>query len=297
MTRENRNAFETGAITSMVPISVCICSFDRVSELRRCLDSLALCSPPPTEIIVSDDAADGTPTVELCARYPRVTYVRGPQNGIAANRNASVAKAVQPWITLVDDDAVIRREYWSAISRLCQQSPGKTIYTGKCINHVGNRSFERIPGCTTRLGFFGSGQQPPLENIDLSSNLIPANAFQAVQFDPALVYGYEDMDWCNGLLRKGYRIEYQPEMVNDHIPPDKTADDERSRVLRAEWARGYCLFKKHFYWKTSSILAWAMLGMYGLHRLASSLKRADLWTILRVGPDTYSIARAVRRLR
>ena len=44
------------------------------------------------------------------------------------------------------------------------------------------------------------------------------------------------------------------------------------------------------------MIAWTMLALYGLHRYASSIKRADLLTAVRVAPDLYSIARKVLKL-
>ena len=132
---------------------------------------------------------------------------------------------------------------------------------------------ERRPGNATLLGFFGRANYGSLQNVDLSANLFPQNAFRSVLFDPELVYGYEDMDLCYGLLCHGYRIVFVPEMQNEHLPPAKSASEIEKRDDLAEWARGYALFKRWWFWNKRPVVGYLVLALYCFHRAAALLKR------------------------
>ncbi len=98
---------------------------NRVSQLRRALDSLAEQGDVPAELIIIDGSSGGE-TRELMAQYAvewmthcRVVWQAAARLGAAVQRNQGVACATQPFVLFFDDDIVFEREclrqLWSAM--------------------------------------------------------------------------------------------------------------------------------------------------------------------------------------
>lgn len=94
----------------MIPhrISVVIPACNRPAELRECLASLSpdfqQIDPANYEVIVSDDSAAAEVQSMLQREFAWVRWIKGPQRGPAANRNAGAALALGEWLVFTDDD-------------------------------------------------------------------------------------------------------------------------------------------------------------------------------------------------
>lgn len=101
-------------------VTVVLCTRDGCSKgyLDTAMRSVLDQSPPPSEVIVVDDAsADGTPEHVRCT-YPQVHVVANVRTGLAAARNTGVAAARGRWIAFMDDDDVWRP--WKLAGQLAQ---------------------------------------------------------------------------------------------------------------------------------------------------------------------------------
>ncbi|TWU59566.1 GalNAc(5)-diNAcBac-PP-undecaprenol beta-1,3-glucosyltransferase [Crateriforma conspicua] len=91
-------------------ISVIIPTCHRNDDLAACLERLVpgrqSLSFDHYEVIVSDDGRDSTAESLIADRYPFAQWVKGPQRGPAANRNAGASCANGEWLVFVDDDCV-----------------------------------------------------------------------------------------------------------------------------------------------------------------------------------------------
>ena len=93
-------------------VSVIVCTRDRPEPLARCLEALRTLSPAPQEIVVVDNAPPDDRVRNLVAALgPSVRYVREPQPGLSAARNAGVRAAVGEIIAFTDDDVVVRPDW------------------------------------------------------------------------------------------------------------------------------------------------------------------------------------------
>lgn len=85
-------------------VSLIIPTHNRAHTLPRALDSVLAQTRPADEIIVVDDGStDGTAEL-IHTHYPQVRYVRQPNRGVSAARNAGIRAATGDWIALLDSD-------------------------------------------------------------------------------------------------------------------------------------------------------------------------------------------------
>lgn len=91
-------------------LSVIVATHNRRDLLRRCIDSLARQTAPPTsfEVIVADDGSnDGTTAMAEALRPPfRIRILELPKSGHAVAQNAAIELAAAPYCLLLDDDVI-----------------------------------------------------------------------------------------------------------------------------------------------------------------------------------------------
>lgn len=84
--------------------SIVISTYNRVSLLRRAIDS-ALSQTVPCEVVVADDCSTDETEAYVRSLGPGIIYHRNSVNsGHAATVNAGVQAAAGDWIKFVDDD-------------------------------------------------------------------------------------------------------------------------------------------------------------------------------------------------
>ena len=113
---DDRPALRVGG--PAVPISVVICTRDRVSMLQTALDSVRAVTYPNVEIIVVDNAGatDATRRYVAGLADSRVRVIDEPRPGLSRARNAGLLAASGDVVAFTDDDVVVDRHWLSAIA-------------------------------------------------------------------------------------------------------------------------------------------------------------------------------------
>ena len=253
---------------------MCICTSGRPAELDRCLASIAAGRRQPLEVIVSDDSLEATTAeavMALCGMHKSVYYLRGPNRGLCANRNAVIRQAKGSHVSLVDDDAVLGPNFIRDAEALVAECPN-VVFTGDVLEDGTHR---QSPTSSTLLGHFGRpvGARR-LENVNLNCNVFPRSAFDLVQFDEFIAYGYEDTDLCARLVDQGWLICYRPRLVNQHLPPQKRPEQLRQQMLAAERARGLVQVRlRRRRGRLTAAVAWSAVA--AVHAAISAGRHAD----------------------
>jgi GT2 family glycosyltransferase len=95
---------------AMPRFSVIIPTYHRNDLLAKCLDCLApgvqTLAPEQYEVIVTDDGSETTAEQLIQTQYPWATWVPGPRQGPAANRNNGANYARGEWLVFTDDDCL-----------------------------------------------------------------------------------------------------------------------------------------------------------------------------------------------
>ncbi len=97
-------------------ISIIIPTKDRPLALKACLEGIETAlkilkmayteERIDSEIIVCDDSTSNKTASIIKQSLLSITYLKGPQRGPAANRNAGVARSCGEWLVFIDDDCL-----------------------------------------------------------------------------------------------------------------------------------------------------------------------------------------------
>jgi GT2 family glycosyltransferase len=98
------------------PLSVIVCTHERPTDLRRCLDSLLPLAAEGHEVLVVDNAPRTTRTAELVAGYP-FRYLCEPRPGLNNARNCGLQAARHPIVAYTDDDTVVDSRWAAALAQ------------------------------------------------------------------------------------------------------------------------------------------------------------------------------------
>jgi GT2 family glycosyltransferase len=237
-------------MTSAAPlVSVIIPTHNRARSLRRALDSVFAQEGSPEhfelEILLIDDASnDETP--ELLRGYPRVRYIRLPQNlGTSAARNAGLKNAGGRYVAFLDDDDEwlpwkLRRQV-----ALLEARPDVGVVYGQEIRTYGPDVFLWPDADETLSGWIA---RPLLTDcpVNTSSVLIRRTALERAGYFDETLRCWEDYDlWLRLAINDQFRFLPGPAVIyhvstsGRFLSAALTGESERNlrRVVQAHLER------------------------------------------------------------
>lgn len=87
-----------------LPVSICVLTFNRCLLLRELLKELENLTYLPLEIIVVDNHSEDETQNMMLSEFPKLKYIRTPENIGAAGRNVGIKAANGDIIVTLDDD-------------------------------------------------------------------------------------------------------------------------------------------------------------------------------------------------
>ena len=223
-------------------VSVIVATHDRPASLAGTLDSLLVMDYPSYEIIVVDNVPSTSAAADLvtqmCAREPRVRYLREDRPGPAAARNRGLMEASGTLIAFTDDDVLVDRHWLVALVEAFDKADNVGAVTGlACAAELDTPAqvwFEQTSGWSGRLDrrlFDIFENRPKSPFFPYSCGMVGTGANMAYRasvlreiggFDPALGAGTpslngEDIALFFEVLIRGYRMIYEPSAIVHHF--------------------------------------------------------------------------------
>lgn len=97
------------------PVTVLVCTLNRVAFLRDLLDSLARCERFGDILVIVVDNGCTDSTGDICRlyaeRHPNISRIVEPRLGLSWARNAGLRAAETPYILFLDDDCTVGRDF------------------------------------------------------------------------------------------------------------------------------------------------------------------------------------------
>ena len=215
-----------------VPVSVVVCTRNRVESLARCLQGLLSSPEPAAEVLVVDQSEDDRTRDLVLSMQPDeagrlLRYVRNDGRGMAASQNAGFRLAAHDVVLVTDDDAVPApdwaRQGWSAF----RDDPGLHLLGGRVLPLGPD-----VPGSypvSTRT----SRRPRELDGVTAPWDVGSGNCFGVLRATAVSVgnderlgpgapfLGGADMDLFRRVLRDGRRGRYEPAFLVLHERVDR----------------------------------------------------------------------------
>jgi GT2 family glycosyltransferase len=216
-------------------VSVVVCTRDRPQSLARCLDSLRRCDPPPTEIVVVDNAPDRPATRQVVEARPGLRWVPEPRPGLSHARNTGLSTTSGEIVAFTDDDVEVAPNWLTPI-RAAFEEPDVACVTGLVLP----AELDSEAALAFEFDFGGLARSflpvrydrefldrpfwkaPPVWTMGAGANLaVRRTILEAVGlFDPRLGAGAagcsEDSEFLHRALRAGWVCRYEPAAVVHH---------------------------------------------------------------------------------
>lgn len=250
----------------MEKISICICTRNRVNDLKSAISSIRKSSYTNYELIVSDDSTNNDTWKMIKSDFHEVKYLKGPQKGLCWNRNNTLNSITGSRVLFMDDDVIMSKDFLQVMmDRLLQLEPKtreKTIITGLEMNR-GNLVHPN------KISFLGHQKKAykhteSLKTIIINSTLFPISLLEEIKFDEHLVYGYDEVDIAARAVSAGYNIILCKEAINEHYPSSVNRD---YYSLYIEASRIYVTYKRYKEIEKKKLKSLAYLSISFVHML------------------------------
>jgi len=226
---------------SSEPVFLVTLSWNRKEDTLACLASVMAMDPPPSHLILVDNAsADGTPQA-VAERFPQVQLLINSENlGFAAGANVGLREALNGgagYVLLINNDTVVAPDLLAALLAVAEGDPQVGVVAPKIyyddppdrVWYAGIMRRRWLPG----LAFPGYGRRDALRydrlrDVDYVTGcglLVRAGVLRQVGlFDEIAFFMYhEDLDLSERVRRAGYRIVYAPQAHMWHKESASTA--------------------------------------------------------------------------
>ncbi|MGH8162942.1 MAG: glycosyltransferase family 2 protein [Rhodanobacteraceae bacterium] len=230
--------------------TVQLCTYNRAGLLERvleaCFEQTAVAGSYEV-VLVNDGSTDTTPQVIARART-RATcdfqVIDQPNSGLAAGRNAGIARAAGERIIFIDDDVLPTPGFVAAHLRSHDAHP-KAIVRGGAIDV---ESFDDLPPPVWSLKDYSG-------NFFWTTNVsVPLTTIRAIGgFDETFAeYGWEDIDVGLRLRFGGVKAVFNKDALAFHYKPRPRSGnvEKMLRQARAQARTAVQLARIHPHWRT-----------------------------------------------
>ena len=209
---------------------------------------------PNIEVIVVDNASRQDPAELFRSIYPDVIYLRNNSNlGFSGGNNAGIRIAKGEYIFMVNNDTEFTPGLLEGLLEVFQQYPDAGVVSPKfhyfydkgTIEYAGYESVNIFTGRNMMVGWKqkDEGQFDSITQTNYGHGggmMVPMRVIEeaGLLYEPFFLY-YEELDWCEKIKRKGYKVYYQPKsliyhkesMTTGKFSPLKTFYLTRNRIL------------------------------------------------------------------
>ncbi|MFW6116339.1 MAG: glycosyltransferase family 2 protein [bacterium] len=207
--------------------TIVVLNWNKALDTLACLASVSKLRYDNYDVIVVDNGSTDGSVAAIRDRYPDVTLLENPRNlGYAEGNNAGIRLATErgaDFVFLLNNDARVVPDTLSALATAATAHAdaaflGPKIYhldSPKQIQSAGGELDHLWRSRQRGLDEPDSGQYDAVEEVDYvigAAVLARTDLLKEIGLlDPDFFLYREDVDWCLGARRLGYRILYVPE--------------------------------------------------------------------------------------
>jgi GT2 family glycosyltransferase len=266
-------------MTEPLPASVIVRTIGR-PQLRRCVESLAACKPPPAEVLIVDQSG-GREVQALEVEYATLslTVVTSELRNRAAAANLGLHRATQPIVLFTDDDCTVAAD-WVAVAVAHLSAWPDRLLSGR-VMPVGDP--RTVPTFKSAMRFEDYTNNPArCDPCACNLACLRNAAVELGGFDERIVPAMEDWDFGYRWVRSRRPMHYRPELVVWHH--DWRSPEEIERVW-VEYGRGCGRFYAKLLCQGDlmALLFLARDVRYAAYAMMGRLRRGRRWWDRRLG--------------
>jgi GT2 family glycosyltransferase len=238
-------------------ISAAVCTYQRPSDLQRCLEALRQQERLPDEAVVVVRSTDG-PSLALLrgfdwgALLPRIVTVSEP--GLVAARNKALESFRGDVIVFTDDDAAPHSDWVRAIGSHFEADARLGGLGGRDRCHDGKAFDDGESPIVGKVQWFGRmiaehhrgvGAPRPVQFLKGANMSFRRTAIADLTFDARLrgmSSPCEDLAFSMAVKRRGWKLVYDPAVLVDHYPGRTTEPRHYATIFSAVDCEGLTNF-------------------------------------------------------
>lgn len=272
-------------------VTVVIPTFNRATDLERCLGHLRHQTVSNIQVIVVDNQSSDHTQEMVTGLVPAwggcLDYVRRKPNGPASARNTGLSKTTTPYILFLDSDVDLPAQWIEKALAHIVKSHQLAAVGGYILYAFDPSRVNAYGGDLGKMGLAwdmleGTALDPSIGPssriwINCSAMLARTDAVRAAGcFDETFFYSHEDTDlgWRLNLL--GYRVEVQPDLKAEHNVSADSGLANEEIIFHGHKNRLRSILKN-----ASNFRLPVMLAAYGTYLLADIFTRAPRGVKLR----------------
>lgn len=230
-------------------VSVLICTYKRQDGLDRCLCSLLDESTElPDEIVIVDGEEGATRDIvsKWQEKFPAIKLIPTKNVNLAISRNTGLPHCIKDIIALTDDDVKVSPDWLKKIRQLHKEHPKVGVIGGRIESPE-----QKLRDKVANLVVFPFPDKPGYLQMVAGANAsYKKEVIEKIgQYDESLFRG-EDVDYNWRVLKIGYKIYYDPELIVYHYHRN-TWRGFLSQIfmygrgyylVRRKWPDMYCIY-------------------------------------------------------
>ncbi len=229
---------------------MCIPVVSNHGLIDSCLDALADSRPAAdTEVVVVANGLTEDGLSSLRKREDIVLVFSAVNTGFSGGNNLAAAFARGKFLLFLNDDSLVEAGFVDRLLGVVQGDPSIAAAGGKILSADGTlQEAGSVLWSDGWVAHVGAGQpadspayaqQRNVDYISANGLLVDRQAWDAIggfdeRYFPAY---YEDVDLCLALLRRHYRVVYEPQAQLRHLESQSTSAPFRSFLLERNRAR------------------------------------------------------------
>ena len=217
------------ALKSAPIVSVVILSYNRKGEIRETLSELQKQYYQDFEVIVVDNNSHDGSQQLIEEEFTEVKLIKLPHNiGIAA-RNRGIEISRGEFIVLMDDDAVLEKDWIEKALKHFNKEPSLGILASKVLNYDSREIWGWVYGVDVNT--FADKQFEAFDFVACAAVIRKSALEKSGLFSEELFIYWDEDDLSIRIIDSGYTIWYCPDLVTYHrIPSSQNATRSKRRT-------------------------------------------------------------------
>ena len=194
-------------------VCLAVATYNSVSTIVSCVESLVATEYPDKEIIIVDDGSTDE-TLEVLKKYP-VKVIQQNHQGVSAARDNAFRNSTGEIVAYTDSDCMVDKQWVNELIKPFSDSQVGAV-TGKTIFQTDSRCTSRIRSLDIEERYTKRNTYTGLANG--TNCAIRKKILEEIGgFNPEWFHA-EDTEVSYRILQKGFKIYYQSTAIVRHVP-------------------------------------------------------------------------------